>query len=154
MLAAPLQRCSDKLLATMISSNALDPLLFYDTRDYQSLLMLSFCVRNVGRQTQPTVMKINGTRVLHFYHAHKCSHFFLQLFTLLGWQIILTTVNIRTSNVAIIIVIMAMRPESLSNTLEVTTFDIDCVPLYIPANVMNKRVREKIKVHEISYFHM
>lgn len=82
--AVPLLLYLDILSAKAISSNALDPLLFYDKRDYQSLWTLDFCEHNVGRQTQPAwdegkkrkiIMKINGTWFLHFYHA-QCSFFF------------------------------------------------------------------------------
>lgn len=50
---APHQRCSDKLWAKAFSSNALDPLLSYDRRDYRSLWTLDFCERNVCRRAQP-----------------------------------------------------------------------------------------------------
>ena len=56
MRVAPRQQCLDKLSVTGISLNELDPRLFYGTRDYQSLWTLNFCGRNVGRQTQPTIL--------------------------------------------------------------------------------------------------
>lgn len=52
-LAVPRPPYSDILWAIAISSNALDPRLFYDRRDYQSLWTLGFCEHNVGRRIQP-----------------------------------------------------------------------------------------------------
>lgn len=78
------QRCWDKLWVKAISSNALDPRLSCDIRDYQSLWMLDFCERNVGRRAQPAVMKINGFIILailsRFFplsnskNTHRCKH--------------------------------------------------------------------------------
>lgn len=50
---APHRRYLDKLWVIAISSNALDPPLSCDTRDYRSLLMLGFCVRSDDRREQP-----------------------------------------------------------------------------------------------------